>query len=188
MPAIAFDRVTALRQRVFELRESTADEASEPFSIAELIDATQATRAVIRSILRALPDGAFDRQPDDTDGNDVWSAGQVVSHICEARVRFDHYGVLRRLAGLPEAPPSEAWPEYIGGPKLLSRAQSLEALDLLEEEYDNLANSLPDDVDLAKRVELQPFGSMGFRGILMQNLLHENLHEEQLRDLGGPMR
>ena len=125
MPAIAFDRVTALRQRVFELRESTADEASEPFSIAELIDATQATRAVIRSILRALPDGAFDRQPDDTDGNDVWSAGQVVSHICEARVRFDHYGVLRRLAGLPEAPPSEAWPEYIGGPKLLSRAQSL---------------------------------------------------------------
>ena len=103
-------------------------------------------------------------QPDDPDGNENWSAGQVVSHICEARVRFDHYGVLRQMAGLPESPPSEGWSEYIGGPKLLNRSQALEALDLLEREYDDLANAIPDDADYTERVELPPFGTMGFRG------------------------
>ena len=188
MTTIPPQELAELRRTVFDDRQSTATDAAEPYGVAMLIDTTRATRAAIRSTLQELPGDAFEPQPDDPDGNENWSAGQVVSHICEARVRFDHYGVLRQMAGLPELPPSEGWSEYIGGPKLLNRSQALEALDLLEREYDDLANAIPDDADYTERVELPPFGTMGFRGILLQSLLHEHLHEEQLRDLGESAR
>ena len=185
MASTRTDRIdlATIRTDVFDRRSMSADVAAEPFTLDALVQATKSIRERIQAILVSAPDCTFDVPTHSTSGEPEWSAGQVVSHICEARVRFDSYGAIRKLAGIAELPPSESWLQYIGGPKMLDRDQSIAAIDLLDSEFAALVADLPANVDLDTRIELAPFGILGIKGVLMQSLLHEDLHADQIEDL-----
>ncbi len=174
--------VADIRCRVFDKRETTAEEEALLYSYAELRELLFSVRRDLKSTVAHLPDRAFEKQANDANGDEVWSAGQIVSHLIEASLRFGFYDRLRELSGSPgRTLPSEF--ESIRGEKVLSREQTLFALDLADLELELLIAEIPDAADFSATVSAPPFGDLSIRGWFLLTSLHEGVHVEQLQKL-----
>lgn len=170
----------ALSAEVFQERRWTLDEAVADYSVDALQGHVTSTWSDIRMALSAAPDESFARQPDDADGADVWAAGQVVSHVCDAHVRSQGYWEDLLRAELP-APPTAVF--ELQGTQLLDRERSLAALDSLTIAWAELMGHIPPDFDPARRGLHPVFGSAGIKGALLVFSLHLDNHLQQIREL-----
>lgn len=176
-------QLRAARNRVFRERISTLDEEAEPYSLDDLRLALGVIRVGMRSEMEWLPDQAFEQQPADSSGDDVWSAGQVVNHVTHAQI-----GMTQWLhEALAIEPLSEAHPltdlTDASTPGLLSREQALHALDVADRELEILFDRVPERIDPAARASHPVFGDAGISGGLLSMAIHEDSHLEQLIDL-----
>ena len=157
-------------------------DVSPDYSREELVGALQSTRNDLRTQIETLPDSAFNAQPADADGNEVWSAGQVISHVSGAT-----YGIVGRsmeLVDVENPEPPEALSQFIGdSPLLLSREDSLKALDAGDEAAMAQINSIPEGADLSVASNHDFFGEMSSKSWLMFATVHEADHVGQLQEL-----
>jgi len=72
-----------LSQRVFDAEGTSLRAAAGKFDLQTLSSALADLMDMVSEVIEALPDSAFQPQPDDVDGSDVWSAGDVIGHLAQ---------------------------------------------------------------------------------------------------------
>lgn len=103
-PAISLADLDALRMRVFGTRASTLECSARDYKLDVLCRSVASVFDAMLTDLDELPERAFGRQPDDIDGNDVWSAGEIVSHLAEMELAAVPYWELVTGNRLPDPP------------------------------------------------------------------------------------
>lgn len=181
MSTIAVEDLMHVSERVFGTRESTLESEAADMEVADLKHTVLVIRRVLASAAVALPEFAYEAQPDDPDGNDVWSAGEVVSHIAGTMIWTD--ANLRKIRGEEELPPNDQLLPYTEV-KVRSKDESLQALEVADQELQRILDDIPDDVDTARTIDHDTFGEVGVKGWLLLTALHEGDHAMQLRELG----
>jgi hypothetical protein len=136
---------------------------------------------MLKSAAAALPETAYARQPDDQDGNDVWSAGEIASHIAGTMIWTDTN--LRKLRGLEASPPEARLASY-AEVKVREKAAALQALEVADTALTGILDDIPHDIDTSQTEEFDFFGAVGVKGWLLLTALHEGDHANQLRELG----
>ena len=181
MSAIAVEELMRIAESVFAKRESTLEDEAADVSLSDLKQTVRSIRRMLSSTAAALPESAYERQPDDVDGNDVWSAGEVVSHIAGTMIWTDSN--IRNITGRPEIEPPDDISQY-ADVRVRDKAESLEALAVADRELNRILDGIPEDVDTSSRIDHDTFGTVGVKGWLLLTALHEGDHANQLRELG----
>lgn len=185
MGRLAAQEMQAIGKRVFGTRESTLAREASAYQVEDLVGANQAVRRIMRSTIETLPSATFDSQPADDEGNEVWSAGQVISHVAGSVFWID--GNIKRITGEPSREPAKdlaaLGSKITETPKLLDRGDSLNALDYSAREFGRLIKQLPEDGNFDQPVESKHFGLVSIKGWLLFDLIHHHDHVKQLNEL-----
>lgn len=173
----------AIRQRVFVQRISTLEDEARLYSLDDLRLVFGVTRLGIRSETEWLPDHAFDEQPCDPNGHEVWSAGQIVNHIGHTQIGLTAW--LTGLLGIESRPGPHPLTDLtdVEYPGLLTREQALHVLDVADWELETLFDAIPADVDMHKQATHPRFGRAGVKGSALIMAIHENTHLHQMMSL-----
>jgi uncharacterized damage-inducible protein DinB len=186
MTHLSYDDLTALRLR-YTRGELTVEQAAEPYSLDELADALQMTRATLQALVEAWSPAQLTWQPpaaqsdSPAHGEDRWSATEAVTHIIATENWYllhmgrlvgkrEHFDVMPRGLGdhASNAVPKE---------ELASRLQA--ATDRI------LADiaAIPADADLAAKRDSTFFGELSLRGWVMLAIVHDIDHTAQIQRL-----
>ena len=172
-----------IRQRVFRDRNSTLDDEAAHFLLDDLRLLLGVSRLGMRSEIEWLPDRTFEDQGLDDNGNEIWTAGQVVNHIGHAQIGMTAW--LYDALGL--APSYEQHPltdlTDADEPGRLTREQSLHVLDVAERELEIMFDAIPDKAGPARSARHPAFGTAGIKGGLLIMAIHEHSHLQQLIEL-----
>ncbi len=180
MSTISVEELMQVTERVFAQRKSTLEDEAAGMSVADLKQTVRATRTMLVDTAAALPDSAYERQPDDLDGNDIWSAGEIASHIAGTMIWTD--ANLRKINGLDPLTPNDDVTAY-AEVKVRDKTEALRALEIAGIELERILDGIPDDIDTSKTIDFETFGTVGVKGWLLLTALHESDHANQLREL-----
>jgi hypothetical protein len=172
-----------IRQRVFRDRCSTLDEEAACFLLDDLRLMLGVSRLGMRSEIEWLPDRMFEDQGVDANGNEIWTAGQVVNHIGHAQIGmtawlYDALGLALTCEQHPLTDLTDA-----DEPGRLTREQSFHVLDVAERELEVMFDAIPDRLNPAMNARHPAFGTAGVKGGLLIMAIHEHGHLEQLKHL-----
>jgi hypothetical protein len=178
--SIAGAELRAMRQRVFRAHETTLDSEAAAYTLADLRSTLESFRRMTRATLLDLSARAFEPQPAASNGDAVWSAGQIVRHL--AQVQIDVFlNPIRAVNGLPAPTAAELGVPAGDGP--LTRAQAIAALDIADRQLERCFAELPADLDSATSIPDNPFGPVGVGGLLTIACIHEEDHWGQFNEL-----
>ncbi len=170
-------------RRVFEERVSTLDQEAGAFSMDELRLALGAIRLALKTLTFHLPEQAFDDQPADAEGNEVWTAGQIINHLGASQILMAGWlNTALNIAFDPEDHPLINLTDS-GTPGMLSREQALHMLDDAEPDLEQLFESIPDKLDSETGAFHPLFGDVTIAGGVLATIIHEQVHLEQLLNL-----
>jgi len=176
MAAIDPEHLLELEDIVFVRRQSTIENVASEYSLAELVETIRAARQEMRETVATLPGAAFEPQPLDSEGEPVWSAGELVSHLYEMMLWLQL--AFQQLAG---ADPGGA-PDEQTQVRILDRDETLATLDRCERELER-ALELANEVPGGTRIKIEGLGEPGVRGLLLLHAIHEWGHAAQLAAL-----
>lgn len=154
-------------------------ESAQGISLADLKATVEGARGDLAGSVRSAPDAAFEKQSPDSDGNEVWSVGEILSH-CNAAM-FDLGSRALRLLDIDAGQPPPRWQRW-SDIQMLSRAEAEQALDAVD--IDALFAMVPSDADLDVTGIDEFFGTMSARSILYLVAVHEADHVRQVWKLG----
>ncbi|CAN5522762.1 hypothetical protein BH23CHL2_BH23CHL2_07900 [soil metagenome] len=180
MTSYSAEELMHIIERVFVTKESTLEAEASGRSVEDLKQTTLVVRRMLRSVAIALPDSAYEEQPDDIDGNDVWSAGEIISHIAGATVRTS--SMINEILDRDEIPPGDEITE-ITDVRVRGKVEALEALGAADRELVRILDSIPADVDTSLTIDHDLIGTVGVKGWLLFTAIHEGDHANQLREL-----
>ena len=158
--------------------KSFLDEASRGMTREQLTSQAIQMRQELVAAVKTLPEGAFEPQSTDAEGNEVWSAGEVITHCNGVLMRFAERGAA--LSGR-DAP---AWPEALvasGEQRALDKEAAIAAAEQVK--LENWFARLPADADLEVSGESPAIGKVSPRVWLYFMAVHEANHVEQLEEL-----
>ena len=169
-------------QRIFVQREASLESEAADRSVEDLKQTVIAVRRMLKAAATGLPESAYERQPDDVDGSDVWSAGEVISHIAETMIWTD--ANITKITGQAENLPSDEIKQH-SEMRVRTKEESLAALDAADRELNRILDGIAEDIDTSATIDHDTFGTVGVKGWLLLTALHEGDHANQLRELGG---
>ena len=179
---IGLDEISDIGRRVFYSRSITIQEVADEFDLGSL---TATTGLILDHLLdetRNLTDREFKPQPDDVDGSDVWSAGEILSHLVEVEFStvpfWESVGAGKSLEPEPELLAALHQPP----------ASVMQGLVLAEQFRDAiLASAIRAEMHCTGDETALHFmlGPSSVRAVLLGNCLHILGHIEQLRALRG---
>ena len=182
MTVIPIEDLMQSAHRIFTQREATLESEAADRSVADLKQTVLTMRRMLSAAAAGLPESAYERQPDDIDGNDVWSAGEIASHIAGTMIWTD--ANVRKITGQPESLPSDELAQY-ADVRVRTKTESLETLKVADRELHRILDGIPENVDTSATIDHDTFGTVGVKGWLLLTALHEGDHANQLRELGG---
>ncbi len=154
------------------------DEASQGMTLADPRATAVPMRQALIAGVQTLPDEAFADQPADAEGNEVWSAGEVITHCNFVLMRFAERAA--GMMGLPEP----GWPDELaasGEQRVLDKDATIAAAELID--LGVWFDRIPADADIESSEELPRFGNVSGRTWLYFMAVHEADHVEQLEEL-----
>jgi hypothetical protein len=181
MSAITKDEMRLAAERVFVTHESTLEQEAAGQDIASLKQTVLVIRRVFKSAAAGVPASAYESQSAGPAGENVWSAGEIASHIAGTMIWTDTN--IRAILGLDTAKPNPDVAVY-ADIRQRSREESLAALEAADSELARILELIPDDADSGRTIEHERFGTIGVKGWLLLTALHEGDHANQVRRLG----
>ncbi|HEX5164356.1 MAG TPA: DinB family protein [Thermomicrobiales bacterium] len=179
------DRLTSLGQAFF-----AAQKTGEPWRCDAGIDDLAATilerRERLRAVVAGAPEASFGPQPDNDQGEQVWTAGQCAEHVCAAQYAVGTPAILSLTTPggvatfAQPAPPNE-----VPAPPALSRAAALARLDAATPEFAQLLDRVPRDADLDITLDHRFFGTINLAALLLICAWHEQGHAAQIERLSA---
>lgn len=180
MARLTADDLREIGTKVFVEHKSTLKDEAEQHSFALLRDTALLIRKAYLDTLGRLPESAFEAQAADEEGNEVWSAGQVSSHLSGTSLWVENS--IRELLGMPQREQS-ADLEPLTGTQLLSREDAVKAMEYANRDFDALLDQLPDEIDENAASQHDYFGTMTVKSWLLMDALHAGQHVEQIKAL-----
>jgi uncharacterized damage-inducible protein DinB len=177
MAALTDSELDAIAGKVFAKRESTLEEEGQAVPRKDLFATVSRVRHRLNTALESLPEPAFEPQPDDENGNEVWSAGQIISHICASQKSFTEN--IARLVSFPYDPDTSELEQE----NMLSIVDARMAIKTATVLLQQTLRSIPEADDLTTTAEHERFGTLGVRGWLMLVAIHEHSHVKQFNSL-----
>lgn len=177
MAALTDSELEAIAERVFVKRESTLEDEGQAVPRKELFGTVSRVRHRLNTALEGLPEPAFEPQTDDVNDNEVWSAGQIISHICASQKSFTEN--IARLVSFPYDPDTSEL-EQEGRLSIVDARKAIKTATLLQQQ---ILRAIPEDDDLTTTAEHERFGTLGVKGWLMLVAIHEHSHVKQLNSL-----
>jgi uncharacterized damage-inducible protein DinB len=177
MAALTDSELEAIAERVFAKRESTLEDEGRAVPRKDLFGTVSRVRHRMNIALESLPESAFEPQPEDENGNEVWSAGQIISHICASQKSFTEN--IARLVTMPY----EQELEELEQANMLPMVDARKAIKTATVLQQQTLRAIPEDDDLSATAEHERFGTLGVRGWLMLVAIHEHSHVKQLNSL-----
>jgi hypothetical protein len=177
------DRLTSLGQALF-----AAQKTDEPWQCDASIDDLAATilerRERLRAAVASAPDASFGPQPDDDQGERVWSASQCAEHVCAAQYSVCEPAILALT--IPSGVATfvqPATPDEHPAPAALSREAALARIDATTPDFARLLDSVPRDADLDITLDHRFFGTINLAALLLICAWHEQGHAAQIERL-----
>lgn len=163
MAFLTDDELKQVVEQVFKARETTLEAAASSHSVQDLVQTVQRMR--------------LEPQPDDAEGNEVWNAGQIISHIIASQIRMtENLDKLVDFKVKPDTGDLKTEDE-------LDMSGTRSAIKFATKALTSTLKGIPEDADLSKTVDAGIFGEMGVRGWLLLTAVHEMDHVQQLRSL-----
>ena len=180
-PLLAASTVADLTSQIAQVRENPTVpyDVAKDMSLDDIGQAMAATRAALVGAIEAAPDAAFEAQPENSEGEEVWSVGQIVGHCNGSLVNIG--GQALKAAGLDLGEPPEAL-VAAAEEKIMSREDALAAARVVN--TDDFIALLSDDENLDKTMTHDFFGVMSGRSWLYFAAMHEAEHVSQIKSLG----
>lgn len=177
MAFLTDEQLDVIAGRVFGTRESTLEQEGRKLELTDLIQTVNRVRHRMNSAIDSLPPHAFEPQPDDENGNEVWNAGQIVSHVSQSQLRFtQNVGELVKYTLEPETDDLEMDP----APDMVATKGGIKTATAI---LSKTLKAIPRDADLTVTSENERFGELGISGWLMLVAIHERSHVKQLEEL-----
>ncbi len=184
MTALNPDQLLVAYDAIITDKSTTFAKESPRYSIPELKQAIVDVRSATRGQVEGLPSSAFAEQADDSEGNEVWSAGELICHVTSAFWFIG--GRALELADIENPGPGEAVSPFLGEtPKVLSKQETIDLLDAGDQATELYLSWIPDDADLSASADTEFFGEMSAKSWLMFVSVHEADHVRQLESLGN---
>lgn len=177
MAFLTDEQLETIAARIFRDRDTSLEAEGGKLELNDLVQTVLRVRHTMHSAVESLPPAAFEPQPDDANGNEVWNAGQIVSHICQSQLRFTE--ALGELVQFTRDPQTEDLEVEPAPPMVEARGAIKTATVILRQTL----KAIPEDADLSQTRETERFGSLGVRGWLMLVAIHEHSHVRQLQEL-----
>jgi hypothetical protein len=181
---LSLDRVNELGRAFF-----AAQKSGERWICDAGVDDLAATildrRARLRAVVVAAPEASFAPQPDNEQGQEVWSAGQCALHLVEAQYDVSEPAIvaLASPGGVDrfvQPPPARDIPS----PAVLGREAVLPRIDAATPDFERLLDSIPRDADLTATIaDHRYFGTINLQAILLITAWHEQGHAAQIARL-----
>ncbi|MEZ4569298.1 MAG: DinB family protein [Thermomicrobiales bacterium] len=178
MAAVSVEELYAQVNRVRENPNLPQQNGNE-LSHDDLRQTVKGARSALISAIKKAPDGAFAPQPDNDEGEEVWSIGEIVGHCNEALISIGSGA--QELIGVDAGDPP-AGLRSTSGPRTMSREEALQAANAFD--ADEYFEMIPDDERLDNASEHDFFGTMSARAWLYFIAMHESDHIYQIRSLG----
>ncbi len=176
MTEIDREHLLELEDIVFVRRQNTIENVASEYSRADLVDTINAARREIRDIVATLPAAAFEPQPPDADGEAIWSAGEIASHLLE--MMFWLQLALQQLAGKDPGGSPDEQTEL----RVLDRPATLDVIRQAGRELER-ALEMADEAPRDTRIKIEGLGEPGVHGLLLLHAIHEWEHAEQFAAL-----
>jgi len=176
MASIDREYLLELEDIVFVRRQATIENVAAQYSRSELVETIHEARQEVREIVAMLPAAAFQPQPPDSDGDDVWSAGEIASHLLEMMYWL-------QLALLQLAGDDPGWaPDERVDVRVMDRGETLATLDQCDRELER-ALEMAEQVPAGTRIKIDGLGEPGVPGLLLLHAMHEWEHVDQFAAL-----
>jgi hypothetical protein len=177
------ERLSSIGQAFF-VAQHTGERWECDANIDDLAATILHRREQLRAVVVAAPEDSFGPQPDNEQGEPVWSAGQLADHVVNAQ-----YGVCEPAlialftpdSGLTFEQPLPA--DEVPAPPFLSRSAALERLDRATPDYERLLDGIPRDADLTPTLDHRYFGTINLKATLLICAWHEQSHAAQIERL-----
>ena len=173
--------VEVLAGQVAAIRENPtiAYDESKNLSLSDIGETMAATRAALVEAVENASDSAFEAQPENEAGEEVWSVGQIVGHCNGALLGIG--GSAIGLIGVDLGdPPADL--QAVSEPKVMSRDEALAAVNVADTAQ--FFAMIPDDENLDNSETHDFFGPMSGRAWLYFAAMHEAEHVNQIKALG----
>ncbi|MEZ4520509.1 MAG: DinB family protein [Thermomicrobiales bacterium] len=176
MASIDRDDLLDLEDAVFVRRQNTIENVASEYSQTDLVATIREARQAMRETLAGLPDAAFRPQTDEIDGDPVWSAGEIASHLLEMMYWLQL--AFQQLAG--EDPGGS--PDEQAEVRVMDRAETRATLDICDREFER-ALEMAGEISGNPRIRIEGLGEPGVRGLLLLHAIHEWDHADQFAAL-----
>lgn len=173
--------VNELMTQIADVREhpNLPYEKGKDLRLDELRVAMAATRAALVEAITNASDSAFEAQPPNADGEEVWSVGQIVAHCNSSMMGIG--GETLKLIELDAGEPPESL-AAASVSKVMNREEALAAANAVA--TDDFFAMIPDNEKLDNSTTHDFFGTMNGRSWLYFMAMHESEHVAQIRALG----
>ncbi len=177
MTAVA---VEELSKQVAQVRDNPGlpYEASKNLSLGDIAETMAATRTALAAAVESAPDSAFEEQPANAEGEEVWSVGQIVGHCNSALLSIG--GEALKLIGIEAGEPPETLVAHSES-KIMSRDEAVAAANAVD--TNEFFAMIPDDGKLDETGSHDFFGNVSGRSWLYFMAMHEGEHVVQVRAL-----
>jgi hypothetical protein len=177
------ERLTSIGHAFF-----AAQQTGEVWECDASIDDLAATilhrREQLREVVTTAPDASFESQPDNEQGEPVWSAGQLADHVVNAQYGACEPAIIALMTPNGWAAFEQPLPvDEVPAPPVLSRAAALQRLDKATPDYERLLDGIPRDADLTPTLDHRYFGTINLKAILLISAWHEQGHAAQIERL-----
>ena len=141
-------------------------------------------REQLRAAVVAAPEANFAPQPDNEQGEPVWSAGQLADHVVNAQYGVCEPAIIALITPDGGAIFEQPLPAAeVPAPPFLSRAAALERLDRATLDYERPLDGIPRDADLAPTLDHRYFGTINLKATMLICAWHEQGHAAQIERL-----
>ena len=181
--SLGVDEIAELGQRVFASGPETLQEAADQFELPALSASLLEVLESIVAVVDALPAAAFERQPDDIDGSDVWSAGEIVGHL--AAMDLAALPFWESVCGCALPNPPQGLIAAIDRPPA-GRHACGEVLQALRAQNERILARASADRDGDVRAMHFALGFANVRAAILGSCVHLVDHHQQLLALEGP--
>lgn len=178
MPAVT---VNDLRDQIAQIRSqpTLAYEKGQHCSLDELRQAMSDTRLALVAAIRSASDSAFEPQPANDEGDEVWSVGPIVAHCNGAMMNIGGQALTQMGVEAGEPPAALA---AAAESRVMSRDEAIASATVID--TDDFFAMIPDDERLDKAADHDFFGTMTGRTWLYFMAMHEAEHIGQIESLG----
>lgn len=180
---LGIDEIVDIAQRVFGSGSETIGQVAGRYSLPVLGKTMTTMIDAIAGVTRELPEVAFQAQPDDIDGSDVWSAGEIISHLAEMEVAALPFWELASGRTLPDPPPTlvraiRAAPA--------TRDDCCEIIEAIRDHNVATFAAIADTCTGEERAVHFAIGRVSVKEAILGSSLHLADHYHQLRSLMAP--